>query len=223
MAFGSRSLRLTTVAAGVLLLGSTTSAQAATPSATTSTWAGYVAHTSTYTSVTASWAEPSVTCGSAASSAAFWAGLDGYSDSTVEQAGTEVDCAGGVASQYAWYEVYPSGPVEVARTVRAGDAMTATVTATTSSSFTLSVKDATAGWTFSTTKAVSGAARSSAEVVLEAPTTAKAKAGTVSFTGARVDGGTLAASDPTGISIGTGAGPHCGAISASGTSFTCTW
>ena len=226
MAYRSRSLRLMTVAVGLLLLGPAVTAQAATRQAapvTVSVWAGYVAHSAAYSSVTSTWAEPAVSCGSAESSAAFWVGIDGYSDATVEQIGTEAHCVGGVAAQDAWYEVYPAAPVYVSRTVEAGDVMTATVTATTADVFTLSVKNATEGWTFTTTKTVTGAARSSAEVVLEAPSTAAARAGTVSFSNARVNGGTLAASDPTGIGIGTGAGPHCGAISAGGTAFTCTW
>jgi hypothetical protein len=229
MAFRSRSLRLTTVTAGLLLLGSTVTAQAATRSAAApaiaSTWAGYAAHTGTYTSVTASWAEPAATCSSSAvaSSAEFWVGLDGYSDSTVEQVGTEVDCFNGVASQAAWYNLYPAAAVDVARPVSAGDMMTATVTATTGDAFTLTLSNVTDGWTFSTTKVVSGAARSSAEVILEAPATAAANAGTVSFSNIRIDGSPLAASDPTGINIGTGIGPHCGLLAGSGASFTCTW
>jgi len=231
MAYRSRSVRAMTATVGLLLLGSTATAQAATGhtaargvSATASSdWAGYAAHSTTYTSVTATWAEPVPSCGSANSTVAFWVGLDGYSDDTLEQVGTEADCVGGTAAQYAWYEVYPAAAVEVGKTVAVGDVMTATVTATAADSFTLTVKNATRGWTFTTTKVAAGAARSSAEVVLQAPSAAGAKAGTVSFSDARVNGGTLAASDPTGINIGTGAGPHCGAISTAGTAFTCTW
>ena len=54
--------------------------------------------------------------------------------------------------------------------VKPGDQMTALVAAnSTGTSFTLSIKDATAGWTFSTTQTGSGFARSSAEVIAEAP------------------------------------------------------
>ena len=54
--------------------------------------------------------------------------------------------------------------------VQPGDQMTALVAANSAgTSFTLEIKDATAGWTFSTTQTGSGFARSSAEVIAEAP------------------------------------------------------
>ncbi len=54
--------------------------------------------------------------------------------------------------------------------VKPGDQMTALVSAnSTVASFTLMMKDATVGWTFSTTQTGSGFARSSAEVIAEAP------------------------------------------------------
>ncbi|MGH1552821.1 G1 family glutamic endopeptidase [Streptomyces sp. L7] len=73
-------------------------------------WSGYAATGSTgaYTSVTSSWTQPTVTCGSATTYSSFWVGLDGYSNSALEQTGTEADCIGGKATYGAWWEVLPA-------------------------------------------------------------------------------------------------------------------
>ena len=82
-------------------------------------WSGYAGTTGTYTSVSASWTQPKGTCTSGDQYAAFWVGLDGYSSSTVEQTGSEVDCVGRTAEYYAWYEMYPGASVELsARSTR---------------------------------------------------------------------------------------------------------
>ena len=54
---------------------------------------GKTATTGTYTSVSASWTQPG-SCSGGDQYAAFWVGLDGYSSSSVEQTGSEVDCIG---------------------------------------------------------------------------------------------------------------------------------
>src|SRR5580658_1628945 len=55
-------------------------------------WAGYADTAGKYTSVSASWTQPTGTCRSGDQYSAFWIGIDGYSSSTVEQTGTGVDC-----------------------------------------------------------------------------------------------------------------------------------
>ena len=57
-------------------------------------WSGYAGTTGTYTSVSASWTEPTGTCSGSAKYSSFWVGLDGYNSSSVEQTGSEVDCSG---------------------------------------------------------------------------------------------------------------------------------
>jgi Peptidase A4 family len=152
-------------------------------------WAGYADTDDTFNSVSSSWTEPTVNCSNSDSSltgllgssgllggpgaaSAFWVGLDGYTSSSVEQLGTDADCDSGTASYYAWYEMYPN-PSETLPSqypVQPGDQMSASVAANSAgTSFTLAIKDATAGWTFSTTQTGSGFARSSAEVIAEAP------------------------------------------------------
>lgn len=185
-------------------------------------WAGYVAASSTYTSVTATWAQPMLTCGSSDSEVGFWVGLDGYGDSTVEQAGTEAACVDGTLEYEAWYEMYPAAPVYLDEVVSPGDIVTATVSSTAAGVFTLTIKDTTSGWIHTARATEASAPRSSAEVAMEVPSTggiAPSPGGSVTFTGAKANGAALGAANPTLIS---GTYADCGPI-VGGTKFTCTW
>ena len=113
-------------------------------------WSGYAATTGTYTSVSASWTQPTGTCSRGDQYAAFWVGLDGYSSSSVEQTGSEVDCVGRTAEYYAWYEMYPNPSVNYSNTVRPGDHFSASVTYTGGNSFSLYIADTTQGWSHTT-------------------------------------------------------------------------
>jgi hypothetical protein len=191
-------------------------------------WAGYAAtSTSTkFTSISASWTQPAGTCGSATQYAAFWVGLDGYSSSTVEQTGTEVDCVGGRPSYYAWYEMYPGAAMNYSNKVSPGDVLTGTVSYSTKG-FTVTLQDSTAGWTATTTAKVSGAQRSSAEVIAEAPCCTASGGilpltnfGRVQFTGSTVNGTeSLATLNPVEITMPD---VTVSALSASG-AFTVTY
>ena len=163
---------------------------------------GYVATGGRYTSVSAAWTQPQLACSTGASnSASYWVGLDGATDQTVEQAGTSSQCSGGTVSMYAWYELYPAFPVTFSNPVRAGDAMRASVTTDGSGSFTLTVVDATAGWTASAKKTLAGAGLSSAEVLTDVPSAGPSSPVTGSsliaaFTSATANGASLALADP---------------------------
>ena len=158
---------------------------------TLSNWGGYVAPGSSgeFTTVTASWTEAAVTCRKSSELYAPWVGIDGYSNSTVEQTGVQTSCSTGVGVDSAWYEMYPANPVYYSNPVSTGDKITATVTST-GSSFTLKISDTTKGWTETTTKSLSSAKHASAEAVIEAPggypTIQKVK-----FTGVVFDGKAL--------------------------------
>jgi hypothetical protein len=137
-------------------------------------WSGYAATTGTYTSVSASWVQPTGHCTSGDQYAAFWVGLDGYSSDTVEQTGTEVDCDGRTAEYYAWWEMYPGASVDYSTTaypVKAGDTITATATYIGNNQYTLTLTDSSERWAkpATTTQTLAGASRSSAEVIAEAP------------------------------------------------------
>jgi hypothetical protein len=133
-------------------------------------WSGYAVTGTSFTSAKASWTVPTVNCTKTPNTyAAFWVGLDGWTSSTVEQTGTDSDCDGKTASYYAWYEFYPAGSVEITSVkVSPGNHMSASVTYT-GSEFTISITNETTGKTYSKSGRVSGAARSSAEWIAEAP------------------------------------------------------
>ena len=196
-------------------------------------WSGYAATTGTYTSVSASWTQPAGTCSRGDQYAAFWVGLDGYTSSSVEQTGSEVDCVGRTAEYYAWYEMYPGPSENYSNTVRAGDHFNATVTYEGSNEFSLYIADTTQGWSHTTTASLAGAARSSAEVIVEAPCCTASGGilpltdfGTVSLTGSTANGSALGnAGGVTQIIMIDNAGRDKDTVSSltSGENFTATW
>jgi hypothetical protein len=227
-----------------------------------SNWGGYADTNDTFNSVSSSWTEPTVNCansntglsgllslaslsnllGGPAAASAFWVGLDGYNSTSVEQLGTDSDCNAGTPSYYAWYEMYPNPSVALPSQypVQPGDKMTALVAANSAgTSFTLEIKDATAGWTFSTTQTGSGFARSSAEVIAEAPSSCTllfcselplADFGSIPFSGSSVINsagtkGSLAsfnANEITMVNNGTTLATPS-SLSSDGSSFSVTW
>jgi hypothetical protein len=138
---------------------------------TSSNWAGYAetGPSGDFTDVTSSWVQPAGRCSSGDQYSAFWVGLDGYSSRTVEQIGSETDCAGQTARYTAWYEIYPSAEVAFTNPVQAGDQLSASVSYEGSNKFRLAITDSTQHWKRSVTRKLAGAARSSAEVIAEAP------------------------------------------------------
>jgi len=109
--------------------------------------------------------------GSTTSYAAFWAGIDGYNSNTVEQAGVLMEVQNGVASYSVWYEFYPAAPVYANWAPSPGDKIAVYVNYTASNdTFVATVVDITHGEVYqSPYTSVSGADRSSAEWIAEAP------------------------------------------------------
>ncbi|HEU5270573.1 MAG TPA: G1 family glutamic endopeptidase [Jatrophihabitans sp.] len=167
-------------------------------------WVGYVVSGyGPYTSVSASWTQPAVSCAGATEDtySSFWVGLDGsLSDrNTIEQTGTEADCINGSPFYGAWYESYPNPPIFLSGpVVMPGDLFYAKVTANGSGSFTTFLEDKTQGdWTYSVTFKLGKAQRASAEVVVETPmvngeTKPLSDFGTVNFSGATANGTSFA-------------------------------
>lgn len=164
-------------------------------SSSSSNWGGYAVQScltdpskDVATQVVGSWTEPTVTCKSGQTAyAAFWVGIDGYSSTSVEQLGTDSDCDSGAPSYYAWYEMYPAAPVNFGLKVSPGNSLTASVTYSSSTGkFTLKITDSTTGKSDSVSKSLKSAARSSAEWIVEAPSSSSgvlplADFGTVTF------------------------------------------
>jgi hypothetical protein len=171
-------------------------------------WSGYAAATNlsnpatgSVTAVSGSWVVPTVTGprhGTYYSAA--WVGIDGLSDQTVEQIGTEQDVSNGKAQYDAWWEMYSSGrgmPEQVISgfTVKPGDSITASVKYVGSGNFTLTINDTSESESpFTITENTNAtqsptASQSSAEWIVEAPTVGGRQAslanfGTITFSNA---------------------------------------
>lgn len=133
-------------------------------------WSGYAVQggTGSVTAVYGSWVVPQISCSGSTTYAAIWVGIDGYSSSTVEQTGILEQCSSGSAVYYAWYEFYPNPMYTFPSvTVSPGDIITASVTYG-SNGFTATMSSS-GGGSSSKTQAVSGAAQSSAEWIVERP------------------------------------------------------
>ncbi len=95
---------------------------------TSTNWSGYAVETNlqapqsgVVTDVKGQWQVPSVTCGTATTYSSVWVGIDGYSNGTVEQTGTEQDCSSGQPRYSAWYEMYPKFPVTLSMSIQPGN------------------------------------------------------------------------------------------------------
>ncbi len=198
-------------------------------------WSGYAVTGSNgaFTSVSASWTEPTATCTSRSDLyASFWVGLDGYSSDSVEQTGTDSDCDGETPSYYGWYEMYPANPVNFSNTVEPGDAMSASVTFSGTETYTLVLHDATQNWTQTVVQNESGLDRSSAEVITEAPCCTNsggilplADFGTVNYTVGTANGTSLGTQSPIEIIMVDNSGRDKDSTSSisSGGAFSNTW
>jgi hypothetical protein len=157
---------------------------------TSTNWSGYAVDGSSATNVIGTWTEPTVKCATGENSwSSPWVGIDGDTSNTVEQTGTDSDCQRGVATYYAWYEMYPKSTVVAPLTIHPGDVITGQVSyapgALTSSSFTMMLTDHTSGKSFSTTQTTKKANRSSVEWIMEGPSSGLlSNFGAVSFSAA---------------------------------------
>ncbi len=133
-------------------------------------WSGYAVTGTSFTHVRGTWTVPAVNCGLTPNTySSFWLGLDGLTSSTVEQIGTDSDCNGTMPSYYAWYEFAPNAGILIdSVSVSPGDEMSASV-GYSGGQFTLTITNENTGQTYSQTQRFSGAKRSSAEWIAEAP------------------------------------------------------
>jgi hypothetical protein len=195
-------------------------------------WSGYAVTgaAGAFTSISASWTEPTGHCSGSRKYSSFWVGLDGFNSNSVEQTGSEVDCSGRTALYYSWYEMFPAAPVNYSNTVRPGDHFTASVTFSGTSTYTLTISDTTQGWSHSTVKSQSGLSRSSAEVITEAPSSSSgvlplANFGTVTYSASAANGTSLGSQAPTEIIMVNNSGAAKDSTSAinSAGGFSNTW
>jgi hypothetical protein len=114
-------------------------------------WSGYAdveSGSHKVSQVSGAWTVPAVQCltppyQNQDAFLANWVGIDGFSNSTVEQLGTAAQCFAGVKYYYVWYEMYPAGTVEEGTTAcindnvdcpQPGDQISASVTVTSAGS-----------------------------------------------------------------------------------------
>jgi hypothetical protein len=129
-------------------------------------WGGYAVTGSGFTKVLGSWIAPTVNCTETSDAlSSYWVGMDGYSNATVEQIGTEADCSGSTPSYYAWFDFFPA-PRQLIPSIKVspGDKMSATVSYS-GGIFTLKMTNHTTGKAFQWAQAVS-ADRTSAEWIV---------------------------------------------------------
>jgi Peptidase A4 family len=201
-------------------------------------WSGYADTGSNFTKATGTWSEPGVSCSRSTTYAAFWVGIDGYSSDSVEQDGTLIECYGGTAYQYSWWEMYPTNDIQVVgESVAAGDKISASVVRS-GDSYTLSVTDSThSANSFSTTQSCSDCDNSSAEWIAEAPCCTSsggilplADFGTWSESGATVTEGSTSGvissftdDEITMIDNSNRVKAEPGSLNSSGNGFSVTW
>jgi len=205
-----------------------------------SNWSGYASHLprrGTFHSVSASWIQPRARCGRSAGKqqfAAFWVGLDGFNSKSVEQTGTDSDCNGIHPHTYGWFEMFPKAPVIFKNPVKPGDHISASVTFSGTAKYTLVLKDTTRHWTQTIVRRNATFARSSAEVITEAPSSGATGAvlplanfGTVRFSLIRVNGLVLNKETPSRIVMFNSAGTlpldSTSVLGNAGGAFSNTW
>jgi len=143
---------------------------------TTNNWSGYAATGGnlSVTNVAGSWRVPKSQCnGTTQSDTAIFVGIDGYPPGgpTVEQVGTAAECKGsGAATYVAFYEFVCAGcPAPQTYTVHAGDVISAVVTCSSGTDFTVTLMDGATTLISAQQPPGFSAACSSAEWVVEDP------------------------------------------------------
>ena len=210
---------------------------------TSTNWSGYAVQTNlqtpqsgVVTDVKGQWKVPSVTCGTATTYSSVWVGIDGYSDGTVEQTGTEQDCSGGQARYSAWYEMYPKFPVTLSMSIQPGNVISAEV-AFDSNRFILTLTNLSTGASFSTSQRLNRSGRSSAEWIVEAPSSsggvlplANFETATISSASATISGHTGSISDAAWqndridmVNSSAGIKAQTSALGSGGSSFSVAW
>lgn len=148
---------------------------------TSSNWGAYAAQTSltspqknAVSAVHGTWVVPTVSASTSADTySAFWVGIDGYSDNTVEQLGTEQDWSSGAPVYSVWFEMYPHNSYNITGfPIEPGDTFSASVNYAGGGLFILSITNVTKGVAYTVptknTK-MNNAERESAEWIVEAP------------------------------------------------------
>lgn len=162
---------------------------------TSSNWSGYAVTGSSLSSVTGAWTVPTVTRSRKSTYSASWAGIDGFNNSSLIQAGTGQDYSGS-ASYYAWWEILPAPETRISSmTIRPGDKVSVNIHRVSGSSWSIAVSDSTTGQSFTTTQTYTGPG-ASAEWIEEAPTVGGRQATIANYGRTTFDPGTVNGGNP---------------------------
>src|SRR5947207_2656782 len=138
---------------------------------TSQNWGGYAVASSltapmsgAVSDVQGTWTVPSLSrSDSSSTDSSAWVGIDGYSDNTVEQIGTEQDMTPDGPDYYAWFEMYPKFGYRILNfPVQAGDTISAEVSYIGNNRFRLTIVNMSQHASFSITQRAK-ARRQSAE------------------------------------------------------------
>ncbi len=133
-------------------------------------WSGYTIP-GTFTGISGSWTVPTVTPSPTPTYSSTWIGIDGVSDRSLIQTGTESDFVNGSPRSYAWWEILPAAETVIPLLpVNPGDRMSATITRNPGKAkvWTITIADTTSGSSYSISEVYKGHA-TSAEWIEERP------------------------------------------------------
>ncbi|KAI0878608.1 peptidase A4 family-domain-containing protein [Hypoxylon argillaceum] len=170
----------------------------------TSNWAGAVMIGTGYTTVSGTIVVPKASMPAGGSStrtysASAWVGIDGSTcQSAILQTGVDFNARGGTVTYEGWYEWYPDYSYRFSNfVISGGDTIVMTVTATSKNSGSVTLDNKTTGKSVSHTftNQIGNLCQTNAEWIVEDFSQGNslvpfANFGTVSFTGASVNGGT---------------------------------
>jgi Peptidase A4 family len=168
-----------------------------------SNWSGYAMTGGPFTRVTGSWVVPAVAKTKRATYSSTWAGIDGFKNSDLIQAGTEQDYYSGSAHYFAWWEILPAAETRVSLSVNAGDHVSVSIARGSTGTWTITLTDARSG-SFTTTQSYAGPG-ASAEWIQEAPTVNGRLATLAKYGSATFDSGTANGASPGLVSSEGGA------------------
>jgi hypothetical protein len=195
-------------------------------------WSGFADTSTTFSTITGNWIEPSVSCSGKTTLAVFWVGIDGFTSGTVEQDGTLAECSGGRAFYFTWWEMFPTNAIQVVgSSVQPRDSIRASVVRS-GTSYALQVTDSShPANSFTTTQSCAGCANSSAEWIAEAPSGSGGVLPLANFhswtlSGATVNSGVISSFPDDEITMVDNAGrvkAQPGPLNGSGNGFSVTW
>jgi hypothetical protein len=150
---------------------------------------GYLAYNTTFTSVSANWTQPTVTCTSPGDFYSPWVGLD--SATTVEQVGVSTNCGTGSPVSQAWFEMYPAAAVYLSLStypVSSRDSFHAAVTYNGGQSYTLTLNNTTRRWTYSTVQTAATVSNPAAAALIESQNELFPNFGSITFSAVTANG-----------------------------------